>query len=219
MIGLLGGTFDPIHYGHLRSALEVQMALGLSELRLIPLNQPPHRPPPVLDAAARLELLRLAVAGQPGFQVDDRELLRPGRSYTLDTLKSLRTEIGDREPIGVLLGLDAFQGFPDWHRPQEILELAHLIVMRRPAAVMGGDPRIEPLLSRHGTDNPESLHAAAAGLILPVEVSQLDISSTRIRAMLRQGLSPRFLLPDQVLEVILRRGYYPGALPAVANLG
>lgn len=195
------------------------MALGLSELRLIPLNQPPHRPPPVLDAAARLELLRLAVAGQPGFQVDDRELLRPGRSYTLDTLKSLRTEIGDREPIGVLLGLDAFQGFPDWHRPQEILELAHLIVMRRPAAVMGGDPRIEPLLSRHGTDNPESLHAAAAGLILPVEVSQLDISSTRIRAMLRQGLSPRFLLPDQVLEVILRRGYYPGALPAVANLG
>ncbi len=202
MIGILGGTFDPVHYGHLRPALEVQQALGLEQLRLIPLRDPPHRPDPQTTAGQRLAMLRAAVKDQPGFQVDTRELEREGKSYSVLTLHSLRQELGPARPICLLLGSDAFRHFPDWHRPDEILELAHLVVMERP-----GEAHQEHYPDHHCAD-PGALRRQAAGLILFQTVTQLGISSTRIRAMIAAGSSPRYLLPDPVLTLIERDGLY-----------
>lgn len=201
MIGVLGGTFDPVHYGHLRTALDVQQLLGLEQVRLIPLRDPPHRPQPALAPADRLALLHAAVDDNPRFRIDPRELERSGKSYTLDTLQSLRAE-QPHTTFCLLLGGDAFHGFPRWHRPDDILELAHLVVMQRP-----GEPDPQHYHDRI-THDPAALKRQTAGLILPLPVTQLEISATRIRELLRQGHSPRYLLPDAALELIQQRRYY-----------
>ncbi len=208
LIGILGGTFDPIHYGHLRPALEVWQGLGLDEIRLVPLRDPPHRDPPTVDAEQRLRMVRLAAAGQAGFLVDDRELRRDGPSYTLDTLRSLQGEMGEDVRLCILLGSDALLGFPDWHEPAEVLRLAHLIVMQRPGATGFEAPSLQAFLSRHRTRDPAGLTDRAAGVILFHPVTQLGISATAIRALLARGESPRFLLPDQVLSFIEKQGLY-----------
>lgn len=201
MIGILGGTFDPIHYGHLRTALDVQQTLELEQIRLVPLRDPPHRAHPTLSPSHRLGLLHTAVDDNPLFRIDTRELERSGKSYTLDTLQSLRSE-QPGATFCLLLGSDAFNGFHSWHRPEEILELAHLVVMQRP-----GEP--EPVRYHERlTHNPAALKQQAAGLILPLPVTQLEISATGIRKLLRQGKSPRYLLPDAVLEQIRRQRLY-----------
>jgi nicotinate-nucleotide adenylyltransferase len=202
MIGIFGGTFDPIHFGHLRTVLDVQQALALKEVRFIPLRDPPHRDPPKTRPELRLEMLNAAVAGQPGFRVDERELLRADKSYTARTLRSLRMELGDKLPLCLIVGSDAFRCFPDWYRPDEILQLAHIVVMQRP-----GDPPPD-LYPERLAAGPEQLPAAPAGLIWPQPVTQLQISATRIRELLHQGRSPRYLLPDPVLEIIRREGLY-----------
>ena len=201
MIGILGGTFDPIHYGHLRTALDVQQQLGLEQVRLIPLRDPPHRSTPLLGAEQRLALLQAAVADAPEFAVDTRELEREGKSYTLDTLQSLKSEQPTRT-LCLLLGSDAFRQFPEWHRPQVILELAHLVVMQRPGEA---EPRHYPERITHDV---APLGARPAGLILPLPVTQLDISASAIRKMLRSGRSPRYLLPEPVLRLIQQQGFY-----------
>ena len=201
MIGIFGGSFDPIHYGHLRTSMDVQQALGLQHIRLIPLHDPPHRD--ALDASAetRLAMVRAAVADEPCFQVDERELRRSGKSYTLDTLISLREDLGE-EPICLMIGTDAFRGFPSWHQPREILKQAHLVVMQRPGEVR---PAIYP---ERTVTTREELRSSQAGRILFLPVTQLAISATRIRAMLRAGRSPRYLLPDPVLSIIEQQGLY-----------
>ncbi|MEJ2530082.1 MAG: nicotinate-nucleotide adenylyltransferase [Gammaproteobacteria bacterium] len=201
MIGIFGGSFDPIHHGHLRTALDVQQALGLAELRLIPLRDPPHRTPLATSPEQRLEMLRAAVAGVSELTVDQRELERSGKSYTLYTLQSLRAELGEAS-ICLILGYDAFLGFPNWHGPEEILALAHLVIMQRP-----GESGQLPYPERRVTD-PHSLNSSMAGKVYLQPVTQLDISGTRIREMLRLGQSPRYLLPDAVLEIIERDGLY-----------
>ncbi|MCF6354129.1 MAG: nicotinate-nucleotide adenylyltransferase [Candidatus Polarisedimenticolaceae bacterium] len=200
MLGILGGTFDPIHFGHLRPALEVQQALGLEEVRLIPLRDPPHRNRPQTTDTQRLSMLQAAIKGLPGFRIDRQELERKGKSYTVETLRALRKEVGGK-PICLLMGSDAFGQFHTWHKPGEILQLAHLIVMQRP-----GDS-ISP-----ATDNivesAEPLTTTAGGYILFQPVTQLDISSTSIRALIRNNLSPRYLLPDEVLAFIQTQKLY-----------
>ncbi|WP_428609382.1 nicotinate-nucleotide adenylyltransferase [Sedimenticola sp.] len=201
MIGILGGTFDPVHYGHLRTALDVQQALELEEIRLIPLRDPPHRNAPALSPADRLALLHAAVDDNPLFHIDTRELERHGKSYTLDTLQSLRQEQPLRT-LCLLLGSDAFNSFHTWHQPDTILDLAHLVVMQRPG-------ESEPTRYHERiTHNPQQLRQQASGLILPLPVTQLEISATRIRQMLQQGRSPRYLLPETVLELIRQRRLY-----------
>ena len=201
MIGILGGSFDPIHYGHLRTALDVQQALDLDEIRLIPLRDPPHRGALDADPETRLAMVRAAVADEPCLRADDRELKRSGKSYTLDTLLSLRTETG-AQPLCLLMGTDAFRGFPSWYRPEEILQQAHLVVMHRP----GETP--PEIFTKHRADSQEALTSDPAGRILFLPVTQLDISATRIRSMLRAGLSPRYLLPEGVLSIIRQQGLY-----------
>jgi nicotinate-nucleotide adenylyltransferase len=208
MIGILGGTFDPIHLGHLRPALDCLEGLGLDEVRFIPLGVAVHRPQPRASAAARLEMLEAAIAGQPGFVTDARELDRPGGSYTYDTLRSVRGDLGWQRPLCLLVGEDAFRGFLDWHRPRAILDLAHLVVMRRPGSPGTWDGALAALYGEHGRDDPAALRARPGGCILCREVTQMDIASTRIRDLVGRGLSPRYLVPEPVLQIIERAGLY-----------
>ncbi|NCA70380.1 MAG: nicotinate-nucleotide adenylyltransferase [Sphingobacteriia bacterium] len=208
MIGILGGTFDPIHLGHLRPALDCLEALGLAQVRFIPLNVAVHRPQPHAPAALRLAMVEAAIAGQPGFLVDPRELARPGGSYTFDTLVSLRAEVGPSTPLCLLVGADAFSGFLDWYRPLEILRLAHLVVMRRPSSDSQLSADLQVLRARHGCQDHAELSRTPAGLILDQAVTQLEVSSTRVRELIRAGRSPRYLLPDAVISIIASADLY-----------
>ncbi|MES9964106.1 MAG: nicotinate-nucleotide adenylyltransferase [Candidatus Sedimenticola sp. 20ELBAFRAG] len=202
MIGILGGTFDPIHNGHLRTALDVQQALGLEEIRLVPLRDPPHRETPLTTPEQRLEMVYAASRDNPLFKVDERELKREGKSYSVDTLHSLRAELGSELPICLIMGSDAFQGFADWHQPEEILKLAHLVIMQRPEESPGDHSR------EHFTREPGELRQKSHGLILFQPVTQLDISATAIRGLISQNHSPRYLVPESVLAIIEARQLY-----------
>jgi nicotinate-nucleotide adenylyltransferase len=206
MIGVLGGTFDPVHFGHLRAALEVCQNLGLREVRLIPLRQAVHRHQPQASSAQRLAMLKLAVADEPGLSIDDRELRRSGASFTYETLVGLRSELGDEEGICLLLGEDAFAGFLSWHRPDEILGLAHLVVMRRPGHTrFDADASLADLRTWAGPrlcSSSSQLAEVPFGCIWFQDVTALAISATDIRRLVAVGLSPRYLLPDAVITFI-----------------
>jgi nicotinate-nucleotide adenylyltransferase len=198
MIGIFGGTFDPIHYGHLRPAQEAVQKLALAELRFIPAAQPPHRPPPLASAAQRLAMVELAIRGLPGLRADDRELQRGGSSYTVLTLESLRAELG-KTPLCLLIGADQFRSFETWHRWQEIPALAHLVVLNRPGTLFGA----LPVWARARVcEDFRFLREAPAGQLAFLSVSPQDISATRIRAALARGESVQGLLPEAVLDYI-----------------
>jgi nicotinate-nucleotide adenylyltransferase len=206
-IGLLGGCFDPIHHGHLRPALEVFEQVGLAELRFVPVGDPPHRAKPQAPAAFRRAMVAAAIAGQPGFTVDDRELERPGPHYSVDTLASLRADLPG-VPLCLLIGGDAFLGFDQWREPERILSLAHLIVMQRPGSALPQTGALGALLRAHGVRDARRLHETEAGAIHCVAVTPLEISSTQIRAALARGTSLRWLMPEAVWEMIRSSGHY-----------
>jgi len=198
LIGLLGGTFDPVHYGHLRPALEVMQGAGLNEVRFIPNRLPPHRDAPVLNDVQRSELVQLAIADTPEFVLDDRELKREGPSYMVDTLSSLKDEFPD-DTLCLIMGMDAYHGFTRWHRWQSILELCHLIITSRPGFELADLASQSPVLTQV-SDDPLILQRTSAGQILLQSVTQLDISASQIRQYLSAGQSTKFLLPEAVRE-------------------
>ena len=206
-IGIFGGTFDPIHYGHLRSAFEMLQALDFAEVRFIPCSDPPHRGVTYANAAQRYRLVDIAIAGQDGFAVDDRELRRGGPSYTIDTVLELREEFPDRS-LGLIIGMDAFLGLPTWHRWDEILDYAHIIVAHRPGWKAPDIGVLGELIIEHGTHRVDELHAARNGLVHIHAVTQLEIASTEIRDLVAAGRDPRFLMPDDVRDAILEMGLY-----------
>lgn len=210
MLGVFGGTFDPIHYGHLRPAWELAQTLSLEQIAWIPCGVPPHRGTPQAEPALRLRMLQAAVRDVPGFYVDQRELRRPGPSYMVDTLDSLRADIGQRS-LCLLLGMDAFVGLAGWHQWRRLPELAHLVVAQRPGWNGPDDPDLRALLSERLTSAVDDLHRQPAGHILFAPVTQLEISATRIRALVAAGHSPRFLLPDPVRLIIEESGVYGSA--------
>ncbi|MBX5461095.1 MAG: nicotinate-nucleotide adenylyltransferase [Steroidobacteraceae bacterium] len=206
-IGIFGGTFDPIHYGHLRTAFELWQALRLSEVRFLPAGNPPHRQLTHASAELRVAMVKAAIAGQPGFVLDDREVRRRGVSYSFDTLTELRAEFPQRS-LCLLLGMDAFLGLPDWHRWRELLDLAHIVVAHRPgwkAPTMGP---LGELMVDHGTGSIRDLHEKLAGRIYIRAVTQLEISSTDLRQVITSGQDPRYLVPEDVRRIILETGCY-----------
>lgn len=206
-IGIFGGTFDPIHYGHLRTAFEMLQALSFDEIRFIPSGDPPHRGETHANAALRLDMVRAATAAEPAFFVDERELRREGPSYTYDTLTTLRQEFS-RTPMGLILGMDAFLGLTSWHRWDEFLDLAHIVVAHRPGWRGPDSGPLGELLAVHGTHRIDDLHENLCGLIHIHAVTQLEISSTEIRDLVSAGRDPRFLIPDVVRDVIVESGCY-----------
>lgn len=203
-VGILGGTFDPVHVGHLRIALDAREALGLDHVRLIPLADPVHRARPVASNAQRLAMLEAATAGRAELLVDDRELRRDGPSYTVDTLASLRTELPD-STLCLLLGDDAFAGFPAWRAPDRILQLANIAVLQRPGHGPANDPAVHRLLYEHQVDR---LQRGAAGQILLCPVTQLEIASSDLRRRIAAGRSIDYLVPMAVNKLIREQGLY-----------
>ena len=194
MIGIFGGTFDPVHIGHLRLATEVAESLGLSRVHLVPAAIPPHRGEPLLDPATRLDLVARSIADEPGFVLDDREHRRAGPSYTADTLDEFAAEFPG-QPLVLMMGMDAFNGLPDWHEVERILASAHIAVATRPGSEATG-PAAEWLAERRA--RPSDLPRAPVGRIVPVSITRLDISATTLRALVEERRSLRYLVPDPV---------------------
>ncbi|HEX4895428.1 MAG TPA: nicotinate-nucleotide adenylyltransferase [Solimonas sp.] len=200
-IGVFGGAFAPFHNGHLRVAIEARERLGLTQLRLIPTAHPPHRRDSRVSPMRRLEWVKAAVRREKGLVADDREILRDGPSYTVDTLTELRAEF-PQAALVLLMGADAFAHLHSWNRWTQLLDLAHLAVVTRPGAVPEPSREAAERLQGCRATHLEALHEQPAGLWLPLELPPLDISSTRIRRLLKQGLSVRGLVPDAILNAM-----------------
>jgi nicotinate-nucleotide adenylyltransferase len=210
-LGIFGGTFDPVHLGHLRLAEEATDSLGLAGVRWIPAGQPAHRAQenklPQVGAAHRLAMVRLAINDNPRFELDPAEIEATGPSYTVPTLERLRlgSECGAQRPLVLLVGADAFAGIPGWHRWEELFKLVHIAVAHRPGFPIDVG-NLPPVLAdiyrqRHST-SPATFTKEPAGRIFTFAMTQLDISATQIRALLSNGHSARYLLPDAVIAYI-----------------
>jgi len=197
-LAILGGTFDPVHIGHLCVAWEAAELLD-AEVRLVPASVPPHRTPPVASAAQRVALLRAALAGQDRLQLDLRELEREGPSYSVDTLEALRAEQGER-PLVLLMGADAFAGLPTWHRWARLFELAHIGVFARPGFDVTWSPELQQVAGHRWVEPAGDWRRRPAGCVFPLEVTPLEISATRVRTLLASGRLPRYLLPDRLFD-------------------
>ena len=214
-IGILGGTFDPIHYGHLRLAQEVADKLRLAEVRFLPSGTPPHRSSPGAPAADRLAMVQLAVTGNSLFTVDPRETLREGPGYTVDTLTAMRAEVGPAQSLVLLLGADAFLELATWSRWHQLFTLAHVAVAYRPGfPVDTWQSRMpQPLAAEYDKRlmrQPLGVHTAPAGGIVVVPIAALDISATLIRDAMLAGSNPRYLLPEEIIKYIQEHDLYTG---------
>ncbi len=214
-VGIFGGTFDPIHQGHLRLAQEIAEGSHLAEVRFMPSGRPPHRARPHATPQQRLDMVKLAIAGNPLFSVDEREVNRSGPGYTIDTLKEVREELGPMRPLCLMLGADAFLELATWHRWHELFGLAHLIVAHRPrfSPESWSAQMPQPLAREYEARQMKQLlavHLSPAGGIATYAMAALDISASMIRESFQGGSSPRYLLPDSVLDYIGSNNLYVG---------
>ena len=201
-IGILGGTFDPVHNGHMRMAIECLERLALAEVRLVPLYAPPHRQPPRTAPEHRLAMLKIAAGSSDNLKVDDCELQRKSISYTIDTVSILRKQ-KKNTPICLLMGSDAFNTLHTWHRWESLLDYVHLVITERPGAASAPEHAgIRTLLDQHAVDDATILHTKRNGKIFRLQIPWLDISASRIRDMLRMHHNPAYLLPDGVIDYI-----------------
>jgi nicotinate-nucleotide adenylyltransferase len=209
-LGILGGTFDPVHTAHLRLAEEATRQLGLSGILWIPAGQPKHRATPVAAPEHRLAMVRLATANHPGYHIDDTEIRSGEPSYTVPTLERLRMEIGGTRPLVLLMGADAFLGLTTWHRWRDLFRLAHLGVASRPTFELAAAAMSPELATEWHSRRapPEALARAPAGAIVDFPLSAGTVSSTEVRFRLRQGLAADELLPAPVLDYIRRHRLY-----------
>lgn len=215
MIGIFGGTFNPVHNGHLRCALEMVELLNLTKLHIVPCGIPPHRETPQVGAEQRLDMLRAAVDDEPVFVVDDREIKRGGPSYSLDTVRSVREEYAANDPrqaIVLIIGADAFRSFDSWHQWRSISDYVHVVVMQRPdlANKSGGNlsPQLQSFIDERMVESADELQLSPQGKLYFHTVTQLDISSTRIRDIIAAGNSAQYLIPESVWQMIMEKHYY-----------
>lgn len=206
-IGIFGGTFDPVHIGHLRTAVELRQLLDLDEIRLVPAARPPHREQPLVSAAHRVAMLRAAVYREPGLCVDDRELHRGGPSYTIDTLRELRAELGRQTRLCLCVGMDSLVGLSAWRQWRELTDYAHLVVAARPGWSAPEHGPVAAWLTERWVRDSGRL-SGVAGCVLVVEMTLLPVSATTIRANLAAGHSVRYLVPDPVLDYIHQQDLY-----------
>ncbi len=206
---MFGGTFDPVHLGHLRSAVELHEALGLDRVHMMPAKVPPLRGAPRVTVEQRLALLRLGIGDTPGLVADDRELAREGPSYSADTLASLRAEFGADARLVMALGHDAFLRLADWHAPERLFALAHLVVVDRPDHEAPLAAPLSRLIEGREVADVASLMARPSGGLLRLRLpSRMAISATEVRRRLHEGRSVHYLLPESVERHILAHGLY-----------
>ncbi|HEY0267982.1 MAG TPA: nicotinate-nucleotide adenylyltransferase [Methyloradius sp.] len=210
LIGMMGGTFDPIHFGHLRMAQEVSDRLELSRIHFIPSATPPHKTQTSVSAEHRAAMVNLAIIDNAKFKLDLRELQRDGPSYSIDTLDSLRTELGNDVSICLLLGSDAFVGLNTWHRWNELLNYCHIVLVQRPhTKIQDALPsELQTLLQNHYTEHVADLSLVSAGHITMQAITALDISATAIREEIKHGRSLRYLMPESVISYIQANQLY-----------
>jgi len=206
-IGVLGGTFDPVHIGHLRGGLEVAEMMQLDELRLTPNARPPHRDTPQVSALDRLAMVECAVAGVATLVVDSRELQRDTPSYTIDTLELMRADLAADDQLFLLLGWDAFCGLPTWHRWEDLLQHCHILVLQRPDADSEPPDALRNLLAARSVSDPLALKGPGGQNAFGWQ-TPLAVSATQIRQLLASGKSVRYLVPDAVLAYIDAHGLY-----------
>ena len=207
---LYGGTFDPVHAGHLAVARAARDALG-ADVALVPAADPPHRAPPGASAAQRAHMLELAIAGEPGLSVDRREMHRAGPSWTVDTLRELRQEIGPSPPVAWLVGADSFRSLPSWHRWQSLFDLAHLVIAVRPGhALEALPPELAQACSGRWTDQAAELSHRPAGSLLRLDMPLHPASATELRRRLMAGEPHGDWLAAPVADYIRREGLYRG---------
>lgn len=206
-IGIYGGTFDPIHYGHLSAASEVQQSLALDDVRMVLSAQPPHREQPVLSASDRFSLLTLALENYPRLLADDCEMKRTGPSYMVDTLLHYRQQM-PAGSVALILGVEAFNSLQSWYRWQEIIQLAHIVITDR----AGFDNQIEQSLAEYVdsflTGDKSQLKQLTHGKIYLQPVKPIDISATQIRRLIKDRKPVKQLLPDACVEEIKRQRFY-----------
>ena len=215
-VGIFGGTFDPVHIGHLRTAVELREHLGLDELHLMPSARPPHREQPGVSAEHRLAMLCLAIGGETpcdsfitdGLLADDRELRRDGLSYTVETLAQLRGELGDDVAICLCIGMDSLVNLHTWQRWQELSDYAHIVVAARPGWHLPETGPVAQWLAGRYTDDPQLLTNSPSGRVLVEAMTLLPVSATQIREDLAAGNSVRYLVPDAVIQYIHQHGLY-----------
>jgi nicotinate-nucleotide adenylyltransferase len=206
----MGGTFDPVHFGHLRLAQEAAEILGLERVRWVPAGRPWHRAQPKAPAAHRLQMVKLAIRGNALFELDDAEIRQVSPGYTVETLTRLRKLFGRNRPLVLLLGTDAFRGLTSWERWRELFELAHIFVAQRPGHSLtpGGMPAALAAEWRRRAGTPAALRQRPAGSVVTYGTTALDISASAIRAHFAQSRSPRYLLPRAVLDYIRTHALY-----------
>jgi len=207
VLGLFGGTFDPVHVGHLRTAYELRVRFGFDRLHFIPAAEPPHRPKPMAPTELRLQMLEAALAGEKDTVLDRREIERPGTSWTIDTALSLRKEYPDHA-LCLLLGMDAFLGLPEWRDYDRLLDYVNIIVARRPGTNLPDAGRLGRLLAARRVEPSPERDWEKAGQIIVQDVTQLEVSATELRASIRAGVEPRYLVPDAVLQIIVKTRCY-----------
>lgn len=206
---LFGGTFDPVHYGHLKPVEALANLIGLSKVTIMPNNVPPHRPQPEANSQQRKTMVELAIADKPLFALDERELMRDEPSYSADTLQAWRQEHGEQASLAFIIGQDSLLTFPSWHRYDTILDNCHLIVCRRPGyALTMSEEAHQHWLDVHLTTRVEDLHTLPAGKIYLAETPWFDISATQIRQRLAHNEPCDDLLPTVVLDYIHQQGLY-----------
>jgi nicotinate-nucleotide adenylyltransferase len=205
-IGVFGGTFDPIHFGHLRSALEVQQTLKLDEVRLIPCRYPPHRETPSVESSHRLQMVAMALENSI-LQIDDQEIKRESPSYTVDTLLSLRQEFPEA-CLCMIVGVDAFLSLPSWYQWEKLIELANIIVMHRVGWNFPEQGQMSDYLKKYSLKTGDNIKEFKSGVVVTQTINSLNIQASRIRAMIKLGESPQFLLPENVLKYIRLHGLY-----------
>jgi len=204
---LFGGTFDPIHYGHLRCAEEARQKLKVKTISLLPAGQPAHRAMPLATADQRLEMLRLALKEFPHLQIDCREIDRSGPSYMVDTLEAVRKQWPHR-PVHLLAGQDAVNRLDGWHQWLQLFKLANIVILTRPAANVAYSKELGDQIDKRRTNDIAFLNSTSAGAVLPLQVAAVDISATMIKSIIRLGRAPKGMMPPEVWSYILEKGLY-----------
>jgi len=213
LVGIFGGTFDPIHYGHLRIAEEIVKIVGLQKMYFVPAGMPRLRHSPVASPQHRVEIVRLAIQKNPDFVLDGREIYRDGVSYSIDTVREFKQEFGEEIRLCLVLGADAFIKLPEWNNWKELFNLCHFIVSTRPGYTF---TLIKELLSKElreecsqrWVSNTETLKKETSGLIFIASTTMLDISATSIRAHIAVGRNVRHLVPSVTVNYISKNKLY-----------